>query len=156
MVSKRASQGPWWKRVWSSSGTRGSAVIEFVLVAVVALVPLAMAAVGIARVQGLHATTASAAGEAARTFAAADSREVGATRAVLAARVVLQAEGVDPDDVRVDFVCDRRPCLQPGATVRVTVSSRLPDAALPVPGLHLPLTASASAVGTVDRYRGSP
>jgi Flp pilus assembly protein TadG len=137
----------------------GSAVVEFVTLGVLLLVPVVYLVVALGRVQAGAFAVEGAAREAARAFTAADDEELGAQRAQAAVALALQDQGfrdADPDDAMV-VECELDPCLQSEArvTVRVSLEVVLPgvprfvDAVVPV---RVPVRAEAVAV--VDRFRG--
>lgn len=131
-------------------------MVEFVVLAVGALVPIALVAPGLLQVQGLHADTEIAAAEAARAFATAATESEARHRGTVAARAALGGMGVASSDVTVRFRCDVRPCLTPGSQVQAEVTAHLPAGRVPVLGGLLPTTSTAVGHASVDRYRAVP
>lgn len=133
----------------------GSAVIEFVFLTVVVLVPLIYLVMTVARVQAGTYAVAQAAREAGRAFVTAESGEAAPARAYAAAELAFD----DFDfagDLQID--CDSSPCLRPEGrvTMRATVAVPLPlvpDFARNVVPLEIPV--SSTSVSTVDRFRGA-
>ncbi|MGY1813968.1 hypothetical protein [Blastococcus sp. SYSU D00820] len=118
-------------------GERGSALVEFVFVALVVFVPLVYVVAGFSAVQrGVFASTA-AAREAGRAIGTADDPVSGQARALRAAQLAVADQSVDVSDVRVAYApvgagCDAAgsytPTLTPGEefSVCVTVTVRIP------------------------------
>ncbi|MCA1781399.1 MAG: TadE/TadG family type IV pilus assembly protein [Dermatophilaceae bacterium] len=134
---------------------RGSAVVEFVFLTVVVLVPLIYLVLSVARIQaGTYAVT-QAAREAGRAYVTAEAGENAAARAYAAADIAF----ADFDFVGVlEIDCDGAPCLRPEGRIitRAAVSVPLPlvpDFARAVVPLQIPV--SSTSVSTVDRFRGA-
>jgi hypothetical protein len=118
-------------------GERGSALVEFVFIALVVFVPLIYIVAGFSAVQrGVFASTA-AAREAGRAIATAPDPDTGQGRALRAAQLAVEDQSVDASDVRVAYVgpgvdCGAgggySPTLLPGEefSVCVTVTVRIP------------------------------
>ena len=119
-------------RRWQAD-EQGSAVVEFVFLTIVVLIPLIYLVLTVGRVQaGTYAVT-----QAAADIAFADFGFTG----------------------RLGLDCDGSPCLRPEGriTTRAEVSVPLPlvpDFARAVVPLELPV--SATSVATVDRFRAAP
>ncbi len=143
------------------AGTKddGSAVVEFVTLGVLLLVPVIYLVVTLGRVQAAVFAAEGAAREAARAFVVAAEEEQGAARAVAVVRVALLDQGFDDVDPgrAIEVECETQPCLQPEnrVRVRVTVDVVLPgvpafvDAVIPA---RVPV--SAESVAVVDRFGG--
>lgn len=137
----------------------GSAVVEFVSLGVLLLVPVLYLVVTLGRVQAGAFAAEGAAREAARAFTAADDEASGAAHARAAVGLAFADQGfrdVDPGRaLTVD--CEASPCLQAEARVRVRVRHevvlpgvpRFVDAVVPT---RVPV--QADAVSVVDRFRG--
>jgi Flp pilus assembly protein TadG len=102
----------------------GNAIIEFVFVAVLILVPTVYFVTAVASVGRDRTAVTQAAREAGRAFATADSTADGLARVQAAVRLAFADEGL-PDDARVRFVaaadhCDgaARPGARAGGRVR--------------------------------------
>jgi hypothetical protein len=116
---------------------RGSALVEFVFVAVVVFVPLVYLVAGFSAVQrGVFASTA-AAREAGRAMGTAPDPVTGHARAERAVELAVEDQSVDATDVRLGYApvgagCDAAgrytPTLTPGEefVVCVTVTVRIP------------------------------
>ncbi len=149
-----------WKRVRNAkAGDDGSAVVEFVTLGVLLLVPVIYLVVTLGRVQAGAFAAEGAAREAARVFVAADEEEQGAAHAVAVVRMALRDQGFQDVDAgrAIEVECEAQPCLQAenSVRVRVTVDVVLPgvpafvDSVLPT---RVPV--SAESVAVVDRFRG--
>lgn len=132
----------------------GSAIVEFVFVALLVLVPLVYLIVAIAVVQRSRLATTNAARDVGRAIATADTGDEAATRADAAFRIALASQGIPPTGAELRYVdangnCEQgagvMPRLAPGAefTVCVLRSQRLPG---------VPTVLSGRGVTTVGRY----
>ncbi|UOY03747.1 TadE/TadG family type IV pilus assembly protein [Blastococcus sp. PRF04-17] len=116
---------------------RGSALVEFVFIALVVFVPLIYVVAGFSAVQrGVFASSA-AAREAGRAIGTAPDAVAGHERALRAAQLAVEDQSVDATDVRLFYVpaeadCESgggySPTLTPGEefSVCVTVTVRIP------------------------------
>lgn len=137
---------------------RGSAVVEFVTLGVLMLVPLVYLVMMLARVQAASYAVAQASREAGRAFVTADREVDAAARARAAARISFLDHEFE-DTGTITLRCDGSPCLRPEGRVEVTATVRVPLPLIPsfardaVP-LSVPVT--ASHLSTVDRFRVLP
>jgi hypothetical protein len=118
-------------------GEAGSALVEFVFIALVVFVPLVYLVAGFSAVQrGVFAST-QAAREAGRAIGTAPDAATGLARAERAAQLAVEDQAVDATDVRVNYVPARVGCAAAGAyvpaltpgeefSVCVTVTVRIP------------------------------
>lgn len=137
----------------------GSAVVEFVFLAVLLLVPLLYLVMTLARVQAGAFAVSMAAREAGRAFVTAESTDAARPRAVAAARLAFADHEFDDRRTALTLACDGDPCVRPNGRVEVTASVTVPLPLVPsfareVVPLEVPLTASHVAV--VDRFRSAP
>jgi Flp pilus assembly protein TadG len=146
------------------NGERGAAVIEFLLVFLVLVVPLVYTIVVMADVQRALLAVSTAAREAGRVYVTAPPRDA-EQRAASAYGEVLANFGYAAGDSRarmvVETICVDRTseCVGgpgPGAEITVRVVYRVPIARLPfigaIAGPDLPVGATQHT--RVDRYRG--
>jgi Flp pilus assembly protein TadG len=106
----------------------GNAVVEFIFVALLILVPMVYFVTAVASVQRSNLGVSQAAREAGRAFATGSSTSDGLARAHEAVRLALADEGL-PDDAAVRYVavgsgCQSgqiAPALAPGAEFAVCV-----------------------------------
>jgi hypothetical protein len=91
------------RRLGRVDGERGSALVEFVFIALVVFVPLIYIVAGFSAVQrGVFASTA-AAREAGRAMATAPDPATGQDRALRAAALAVEDRAVDATDVRLAY-----------------------------------------------------
>jgi Flp pilus assembly protein TadG len=141
----------------------GSAIIEFVFVAVIVMVPLIYLIVAVAAVQRSELAVSQAAREAGRAFATADRADQAGPRAQTAVRIALRNQGL-PDDVTVRYVragarCDGpavTPRLTAGAEFTVCVIRRVGLPAVPRVLTGKGITVQGEYVVHIDDYRESP
>ena len=114
-----------------SGAEAGAAIIEFLVVFVVLVVPLAYFIVTVFDIQR-HAFAATAATrEAARVFVTAPTSAQGGARASAAAALAFSDHGLDVGDGALHLSCSTDPCLTPGATVTATYDEVVPLPLLP-------------------------
>ena len=138
-------------------GDGGNAIIEFVYLAILLMIPLTYLLLTVFRLQGATYAVSSATREAGRVFVTSASGDADA-RAATAASIVMADSGLELDARQLSIRCSARPCLTPGANVEVTIGydvalpflPRFLDGALPasihVEGRHLEV---------VDRFRSA-
>lgn len=138
-----------------ATGESGSAVVEFVFLGVLLLVPVVYFVITVAALQGASFAAAGAADHAAKTFA--QSADEGAAQAAAQAsvRVAMSDFGLAEQSTRLELTCDRSPCLQAGAAVRAVVRVDVPLPFSPVTrGFGLTVgRVDASATQIVGRFR---
>ena len=131
----------------------GSAIIEFVFVALVVLLPLVYLIVAVAVVQHSQLTVTNAAREAGRAFATSPDAQSAPARAATAVRIAL-GDDHQAGEVTVRFVAtDRRSCtaeaitpvLAPGAVFAVCVIRQV---ALPA----VPSVLEGRGITSIGRY----
>lgn len=146
------------------AGDDGSAVVEFVALSLLLLVPLVYLVVTLAHIQAGAFAAEAAAHDAARAVVVegVDRRESGASvasamasgsaRAQAATAIIAEDFGFDAEDASLQLSCDST-CLDPGGNVTASV-----EVAVPLPGVPdlfggafpLEVTVSASARAAVD------
>jgi Flp pilus assembly protein TadG len=138
----------------------GSAIIEFIFVAVIIMVPLVYFIVGIADVQRSSLAVGQAAREAGRAFATSSSTADGLMRAEVAARLALQDQGISDDPsityVQVGGGCTAPaviPRLAPGVEFTVCVTRSVRFAGVPSLLAGAGITTIGEYVVHVDDYR---
>jgi Na+-transporting methylmalonyl-CoA/oxaloacetate decarboxylase gamma subunit len=138
-------------------GEEGSAVVEFLGVALVLLVPLVYLVVVLGRIEAATFAVEGAAREAARTYARSATDDEGARRAVAAVGIALTDQGFTDDPARaLTISCSEDPCLTPGGHVEAQVEVVVPLPFVPsfvrdkVP-LEIPVAATRAA--PVDEFR---
>ncbi len=150
------------RRVAAVTASRdgGSAVVEFVTIGVLMLVPVVYLVVAVAGVQAAAFATESAAREAARIVVTGTDEEQSRQRVVAAVGWALRDQGIaaDPSEA-VQVRCSAQPCLTPGGDVTVTVAVDVPLPAVPaVVSRAVPLVVPVSATHTqvVDEFGVGP
>ena len=108
----------------------GTALIEFIWLGLLLLVPLVYVMLSVFDAQRGAFAASSASRAAGRAFVLAPDQKTGEARAKEAARVALEDQGVEYGDADVDIDCEPRPddCLTSGSviTVEVVVQQPLP------------------------------
>ena len=136
-------------------GDEGNALVEFVVLGVLVLVPLVYVVLTVFQVQRHAYALTSAAREGGRVFVLASSGDEAFARAETAIRISLADQGVDADAVGVDFRCSQDPCLSPGGRVDVLLRARAPLPLVPASlgGSPTSVEVSARQTAVVDSYR---
>lgn len=138
----------------------GSAVVEFVTVGVLLLVPTLYLVVALGRVQAAVFATEAASRGAVRAITSADTEAEGRAAARAVVGYALSDQGfTDSPDSATSLTCPSSGCLTPGGTVTVTV-----EVVVPLPGVpgfvrgEVPagVPVSATHVGAVDEFRARP
>ncbi len=133
----------------------GSASLEFVVLGVLLLVPLAYIMITVFAVQNGAYGVSAASREAGRAFVQSPVGADAGERAYAAARIALQDHGIVLGRDQLTISCSADPCLTPGAvvTVQVDVVVGLPW----VPEVFGEVPASVAVHGqhtaVVDRFR---
>lgn len=133
---------------------RGSAIVEFIFVALLVLVPLVYLVIAIAVVQRSRLATTNAARDVGRAIATSDTGSQAAARADAAFRIALASQGIPASGAELRYVGAGDDCqdaasvvpqLAPGSefTVCVLRSQRLPA---------VPAILSGRGVTTIGRY----
>ena len=141
-------------------GDAGSAVVEFITIGVLMLVPLVYLVVAVAGVQAAAFATEAAAREAARIVVTTPDVDASEDRVVAAVGWALRDQGIEADPARAaTVICAEQPCLTPGADVSVTVSVDVPLPVVPaglsaVVALVVPVSATHTQV--VGEFEGAP
>lgn len=123
-------------------GEQGSALVEFVWLGILLLVPMVWILLSVFEVQrGAYAATA-AARAAGRAYSLAPDQTTARVRAEEAARFTLDDQGNQEMPLRLEVECSAGPstCLSPSSTVRVTVHS----------GVSLPFLPTFFSAGETD------
>jgi Flp pilus assembly protein TadG len=154
----------WWarRRCRGDEGTTdgGSAIIEFIFVAVIVMVPLVYVIVTFATVQRTQLAVTQAARQAGRAFATSDTAAEAPARARAAVRLAMHDQGLD-DNVTIRFVragasCSSAavtPSLLAGAVFQVCVTRRVDLPGVPTIFEGRGITSTGRFVLHVDEYR---
>ena len=144
----RARQGP-------ATGERGSAVVEFVALGLLVLVPVVYFVVTVGTLQGASFAAVGAADHAAKSFVQAPDEAAAHAAAEASVRIAMADFGLSDHTARLELSCDRAPCLQAGAAVSARVHVDVPLPLSPAgPGFGLSVgRVEASATQIVGRFR---
>ena len=142
-----------------AAGEHGTAVVEFVFLTVLLMVPLFYLVMTVSRVQAASYAASTAAREAGRVYVTAEDESSAGARAAAAARIAFEDQGFRTTDAHLSVGCDGTPCLRPEGRVELTAVVAVPLPLVPafarkVVPLEVPITASHVAV--VDRFRVEP
>ena len=132
----------------------GTAVIEFVWLAVLLLIPLIYLILCLARVQAGSYAVTQGAREAARAFVTAEDDAAAQSRARSAADIAFEDQGFGGQG-ELSVGCSASPCLSPGETVTTDATVSVPLPLVPsflgdVVPLEVPV--SATQVAPVPEY----
>lgn len=114
------------RRVVSREHETGSAILEFLIVGVCVLVPLAYLVLAAGAVQSAVFASTQAVREAGRAFVTSATAEQGRQRAMAAAALAFDDHGFSLPPAALEIGCAGGPCLSPGSTVVVTMEWRVP------------------------------
>ena len=106
-------------------GQQGTAIVEFVWLALLLLVPLLYVVLAVFDTQRVAFAASVAARSASRAFVTAPDQHSGYTRARLAARLAFADQGVEHPHLSLVITCRPVPdeCLTPGSVVAAFVRS---------------------------------
>lgn len=131
----------------------GNAIVEFVGLSLVLLIPLAYLVLWLGAVQNASYAATTAAAESARIVAVGGSG--GESEQKLTAAIASLAEdyGVDLTREQVTVTCSDPLCTEPGGHVRAEVTITVPLPGLGVIGLEAaPITVSAAHAYPIDEH----
>jgi hypothetical protein len=134
----------------------GSAIVEFVFLAVLMMVPLFFLVMVLARLQSGAYAVSAASREAGRAYVTAQVAAQAPARAQSAAGLAFADQGFASEGT-IDVVCDGAPCLRPEGRVRITARLLVPMPLVPafftgIVPMQIPV--SATHVATVERFGG--
>lgn len=115
-----------WARARLGDRERGSAVVEFLGVSLVLLVPLVYLIVTMSRIQAASFAAEGAAREAGRLIAQAETMEEGIAAAQLGVELAFADQGLDVDPASVlQVTCSVPECLTAGEYVLIEVRTEV-------------------------------
>lgn len=137
----------------AGSGEEGSALVEFIFLGLVLLVPVVYLIVTAGQVQGAAFAAVGAAEAAARVYVDAEDPVSGEQRARAAAELAFTDFGFEPEEMLLDISCSAE-CLAAGSTVTALVRFDVPLPLAPgIPGMDFaPVTVDSSSTQIVERY----
>ncbi|MHA7181098.1 hypothetical protein ACX80J_13370 [Arthrobacter sp. MDB2-24] len=144
-------QPPAWRA--PLGGEDGNAVVEFVFLGVVLLVPVVYLVLTVGQLQGGSFAVVGAADQAAKVYVDAPTPQAADSRARQAVRIALADFGFGEDQAAVDIACSEE-CLAPGSTVTVVVRLEVPLPLVPgIAGSHASAaTVDATSTQIVERF----
>lgn len=142
----------------------GSAVVEFIFLALLLMVPLVYLVLTLAALQSAAFAAEAVARDASRAAVVggvdalrdgasdAAAERAGRERAATVVEATLADFGLDSQDVEIELACSSYPCLTPGSdmTVAVTIRVGLPGIGTLVPGARAEVSSEGSS--PVDGY----
>ncbi|MCQ1999236.1 hypothetical protein [Arthrobacter zhaoxinii] len=128
----------------------GSAVVEFIFLGLLLLVPVVYLVITVGQVQAASFAVVGAADAAARVYAAAPDAVVAEQRAADAAELALSDFGLEADSMLVDVSCSDT-CLVPGSTVTVSIRFEVPLPGLPWTA-GSPVVVDSESTQIVERF----
>lgn len=134
----------------------GSAIVEFVFLAVLMMVPLFYFVMVLARLQAGAYAVSSASREAGRAYVTAPLPAQAPARAQSAVGLAFADQGFEHEGT-IEIRCDGTPCVRPRGRVAITATVSVPMPLVPaffsgIVPLRIPV--SATHVATVDRFGG--
>jgi len=134
----------------------GSAVVEFIFLAVLMLVPLFYLVMVLARLQAGAYAVSAASREAGRAYVTAQVSEQAPARAHSAAGLAFADQGFESEG-SIQIGCDGTPWVRPEGRVQITATLWVPMPLVPaffaaIVPLQIPV--SATHLATVDRFGG--
>lgn len=135
-------------------GDEGSAIVEFLGVALLLLVPVVYLALTLGRLQAATFAVDGAAREGVRAVTTSPDAATADARVLAAVGLALADQGVDADPATATAVTCDGDCLAPGTTVTVHVVADvpLPGTAWLQGAVPLSVQVSASATGVRDSW----
>jgi hypothetical protein len=142
-------------RVRRGESDDGNAIVEFVYLAVLLMVPLVYVLLTVFRVQGAAYAVSSAAREAGWVYTTSDSLDDAGDRAFAAASIVMRDSNLPLSARDLRISCSSDPCLAPGSRVDVVIDYELSLPLLPRIFDRAPATVRVSSrhLEVVDRFR---
>lgn len=135
----------------------GSAVVEFLGLALLLLVPLVYLILTLARVEAAVFAAEGAAREAGRLVVSAADDEEAASRAARAVELAFADQGIDVRGAdALTLTCDDAPCVTPGGRVVVEVRAVVPLPGVPqfvLGAVPAQVPVAAQYVASVDEFR---
>ena len=137
-----------------AAGDEGRAILEFIFLGILLLLPLTYLVLTAARLQSASFSASLAGREAGRAFVTAPSDEQGYARARAAASLAFGDFSFE-EGAAVSVTCDGSPCLRPDSSVTSTASIVVQLPLVPsFIASHVPasVTISSTHVASVDRF----
>ena len=132
-------------------GETGSAVVEFVFLGTLLLVPMIYFVIAVSQVQAASFAVVNAADQAAKVYAGSEEATAGGQAAHQAALFAAGDFGIGPDQLDLNISCGNGACLEAGSSVTAEVSISVPLPLLSGTGLSM-ATVNSSATQIVERF----
>lgn len=131
----------------------GSAVLEFTFLGLLLLVPVVYLVLTVGAVQGASFAVVGAADQAAKVFVDSDNPAEAHARAQEAVNLTVNDFGFPPQDAAVTITCGGT-CLEPGSSVTVDVTLKVPLPLIPtMSGLNTSAaTVDSRSTQLVERF----
>jgi hypothetical protein len=142
------------RAVTRTDGEAGRAILEFIFLGILLLLPLTYLVLTAARLQAASFSASLAGREAGRAFVTAPSDDDGYARARAAAQLAFTDFSFE-EGAAVSVTCDGSPCLRPDGTVTSTASIEVQLPLVPdFIAAHVPasVTITSTHVASVDRF----
>ena len=110
-------------RLRRAEAEAGNAIVEFVYLAVLLMVPLVYLLITVFRVQSASYAVSSAAREAGRVYVTSATVDDARSRALAAAALVMADSNLPLRPDELDITCSSNPCLQPGSRVNIVLTT---------------------------------
>lgn len=133
----------------AARGDEGSAVIEFVGLVLLLLIPVLYLVLSVGRVQAAAFAVEGAARDGARLAVRSPDEATAVSRARAVTALALTDQGLPADGAEVRVRCDPRGCNTPETRIEVRVRTAVPLPFLPGRGA---VPVSATHTMTVDRH----
>ena len=135
----------------------GSAIVEFVFLAVLMLIPLFYLVMVLARLQAGAYAVSAASREAGRAYVTAQVPAQAPSRAHAAAALAFTDQGFGQEG-KIEIGCDGTPCLRSEGRVEIKATLSVPMPLVPaffsgVVPMQIPV--SATHIATADRFGGN-
>lgn len=136
------------------SGEEGSATVEFVLLAVLLLIPVIYFLILTSQIQAASYASVAAADQAAKSAVAAPDPTESAGRVQHVVDLTMADYGYPGGGHEVQVSCSANPCLEPGSTLSVRVDVRVPVPLIPefLGWKATAATVSSSSLHVVPRF----
>lgn len=136
----------------------GSAIVEFIVVMLLAVIPIAYLVMAVVRVQAASYAASQAVREAGRAFTQSENITQARADARAAAQLAFSDQGFTLPARAITFTCSARRCLTPSATVTVNLNWRVALPLLPASlGDDVPASVGihSSHLVRIDEYRSN-
>ncbi|WP_285725422.1 hypothetical protein [Psychromicrobium xiongbiense] len=143
-----------WRRIFHEDTEVGSAVVEFVTLGTMLLIPLIYFILTVGQIQGGSYAVVGAADQAAKVYASARTADDAARQAEQAVALAMRDYGFPRENVAMAVHCAPKDCFAAGSMVTVTVSLKVPLPLIPFLGINSSVTTvDSTAAQVMGRFR---